>query len=206
MENHPPSPFDKIPSRLRLRETLGAGRWLRLERLTWTQKNGEPHHWEAVARQGKGSVVMVIATLKPSGRLVLVRQYRPALDQVCVEFPAGLVDAEESFEEAALRELREETGYIGGVARVISPRAVSSGLTSESIAMVIVDIDENLENNQNPQAELEDSEDLETFLLPREQWKTLLQPSADLAVDAKLTAFLLAACWNDHPQVRFEGK
>ena len=195
MENQPSSPFNKTPSRVLLRETLGAGRWLRLERLTWTQKNGAPHHWEAVARQGQGSVVMVIATLKPSGRLVLVRQYRPALDQVCIEFPAGLVDAEESFEAAALRELREETGYVGEVVGVISPRAVSSGLTSESIAMVIVDIDENLENNQNPQAELEDSEDLETLLLPREQWKTLLQPSADLAVDAKLTAYLLAICW-----------
>ena len=197
METQASSLLSKNPSRIRLRETLGSGRWLQLERLTWTQKNGEPHHWEAVARQGKGSVVMVIATLQPSGRLVLVRQYRPALDKVCVEFPAGLVDAEESFEVAALRELREETGYVGVVRGEISPRVVSSGLSSESIAIVIVDVDENLEINHHPQAELEDSEDLETFLLAREQWKTLLQASSEMAIDAKLTAFLLAACWND---------
>ena len=35
--------------------------------------------------------------------------------KVCIEVPAGLVDAGESAEEAAIRELREETGYIGTV-------------------------------------------------------------------------------------------
>ena len=148
-----------LPSRIRSREVLGCGRWIQLEKITWIQKNGQPHHWEAVTRQGDGSCVLIVATLRPSGRLVLVRQYRPALDSICLEFPAGLVDAGESFEAAALRELREETGYVGEVKRVISPRAVSSGLTAERIAMVMMDIDENLATNQFPQADLEDSED-----------------------------------------------
>lgn len=34
---------------------------------------------------------------------------------MCIEVPAGLVDAGESAEEAAVRELREETGYVGVV-------------------------------------------------------------------------------------------
>lgn len=40
---------------------------------------------------------------------MLCVQYRPPLDSLCVEFPAGLIDQGESAEEAALRELREET-------------------------------------------------------------------------------------------------
>ena len=34
-----------------------------------------------------------------------------------IEFPAGLVDPNETLEESALRELKEETGYLGEVVR-----------------------------------------------------------------------------------------
>ena len=43
------------------------------------------------------------------------KQYRPPVDKVCIEVPAGLVDAGETAEQAAVRELKEETGYVGVV-------------------------------------------------------------------------------------------
>ena len=43
-------------------------------------------------------------------RVVLVRQYRYTLDDYIYEFPAGLVESGEDFHQAAVRELREETG------------------------------------------------------------------------------------------------
>ncbi len=45
------------------------------------------------------------------GELVLVRQFRPVVEAVCLELPAGHVDEGETPEAAARRELLEETGY-----------------------------------------------------------------------------------------------
>ena len=46
--------------------------------------------------------------------VVMVRQYRHGSQRICLEFPGGLVDAGEDAGEAAVRELREETGYTPG--------------------------------------------------------------------------------------------
>lgn len=54
--------------------------------------------------------VAVVASTT-DGQMILVRQYRPAVEQETLELPSGLVDSGESAEAAALRELQEETGY-----------------------------------------------------------------------------------------------
>lgn len=43
------------------------------------------------------------------------KQFRPPIDKVCIEVPAGLIDEGETPEVCALRELKEETGYVGEV-------------------------------------------------------------------------------------------
>lgn len=48
-------------------------------------------------------------------RVVIEKQYRPPVGKVCIEFPAGLIDEGETVEECAIRELKEETGYIGTI-------------------------------------------------------------------------------------------
>jgi 8-oxo-dGTP pyrophosphatase MutT (NUDIX family) len=50
--------------------------------------------------------------LTAEGRVVLIKQYRHALGEICIEIPGGCVDeTDESIEAAAHRELFEETGY-----------------------------------------------------------------------------------------------
>lgn len=57
--------------------------------------------------------VNVIAITK-DGHIVMERQYRQGLGKTCYEIPAGVMEKGENAEEAARRELEEETGYGGG--------------------------------------------------------------------------------------------
>lgn len=60
------------------------------------------------------AVGIVTILNKQSGpELLLQKQYRPPIDKVVIEVPAGLIDAGETPEECAVRELKEETGYVG---------------------------------------------------------------------------------------------
>ena len=60
-------------------------------------------------RETRGFVI--IFPLTPEENVVLVRQYKHGIGEVVLELPAGMIDQGESAEEAALRELAEETGY-----------------------------------------------------------------------------------------------
>ena len=54
--------------------------------------------------------VIIYGLSREKDKVLLVRQYRYSLDEYIYEFPAGLVDPGEDFRQAAVREVKEETG------------------------------------------------------------------------------------------------
>lgn len=78
-------------------------------------------------RRESNDVATVIPFLDEK-RVVMVRQYRFGPDAISLEFPKGRVD-EGNLQEAALRELKEETGY---VATAVEP--IGSFVCSPAIA------------------------------------------------------------------------
>ncbi|MCX6809737.1 MAG: NUDIX hydrolase [Candidatus Berkelbacteria bacterium] len=53
----------------------------------------------------------MIVPITPSGKLIMIRQFRYLPNQIALEFPSGHGNPNESIEECAKRELAEETGY-----------------------------------------------------------------------------------------------
>ena len=70
--------------------------------------NGNTEEWDYIHHRGAAAVVPVTS----EGNILLVRQFRNALERFTLELPAGaLDDPEEPGMECAARELEEETGY-----------------------------------------------------------------------------------------------
>ena len=87
-----------------VKQTLYEGNWLRLVKIG---------HWESCERtHGKGMAVIIIA-VTPNDDVLFVEQFRVPLGSRTIEMPAGLVGddhAHDTLEDAARRELIEETG------------------------------------------------------------------------------------------------
>ena len=81
---------------------------------------------EIVVHPGAVAIVPLIS----DSELVLVEQYRAAVDEVLVEVPAGTLE-NESPEECAVRELEEETGYIAGSVEKIGEFYLAPGYSTE---------------------------------------------------------------------------
>ncbi len=165
------------------------GKWLNFEEVEYVDSAGKIRSWENVTRTTLGGAVAMIA--RKGEKLVLVRQFRPPIDNYIIEFPAGLIDSGEKYETAALRELKEETGYIGKVTDVSCPIYSSPGMTNETVSLVFIDIDENLPENLNPVPQMEQTEDIEVLLVDFKKLKRFLEErwnSGDF-IDAKVMSF-----------------
>ncbi len=75
-------------------------------------ENGHQMHWDFIKHRMGASCVLPVME---DGSLLLVRQYRPAVEFDSLEIPAGARDSlEEDYMDCAARELEEETGYRAG--------------------------------------------------------------------------------------------
>jgi ADP-ribose pyrophosphatase len=90
--------------------------WLRVVRRSYAMPDGTTTDWELL---GAFESVSVLA-LTPDEQIVMVRQFRPGPDAFVLNLPGGLVDAGETPQAAAARELAEETGYVAGSVEVVA--------------------------------------------------------------------------------------
>lgn len=114
------------------RKTVFEGRYLRILEKTIIRDGGQERLWEAVERKNvhAGGAVVIIAVTR-DGELLFEKNWRAPTESYVIQFPAGLTDLEgESDENAARRELLEETGYAAGELIPVISSPLSAALAS----------------------------------------------------------------------------
>lgn len=100
------------------RELIAKGSIIDYYQDTMHIPNGNVAKWDFIDHKGAAAVVAV----REDGKLLMVRQYRNALERETLEIPAGGLNGRtEPTQNAAVRELEEETGYVcNSVEKLIS--------------------------------------------------------------------------------------
>ncbi len=123
------------------KQPLWTGKFLRTVLINYSahcnsSNTVERRDWEAVERVNCSGIVGMVP-ITEDGSVILIKQFRPPINGYVIELPAGLCDIGEALEEAAKRELIEETGYSAGDLRFLVKGPMSSGSSSEMLTVFV---------------------------------------------------------------------
>lgn len=114
-------------------EKIYDGVILNLRRDKVTVKDGKTSYREIVEHDGG----VVIAAITSEGKVPMVKQFRKAAEKAVLEIPAGKLEGSEDPKEAALRELKEETGYTAKSIDYVNSFYSSIGYSDEILHLYI---------------------------------------------------------------------
>ncbi len=175
--------------RKREEEILFRGEWLSIKRASYRSLSGAAVNWEVVERSRGETVILLLARLRPSGRVLLLRQFRAGINRTVIALPAGVVGPGGDPRLQAEAELREETGYTGRIVGESPPLKINPAILDCDVRVYRMEIDEEARENQNPRQALEPEEEIEVLpVRPEEMEEFLLrEKKAGREVDV--------ACW-----------
>ena len=139
---------------------------------------------EIVRHPGSVCIVPVLN----DGRICLIQNYRPSIEQTLIEAPAGTIEPPEPPEHCARRELQEETGYVGAQWTKLGELFLAPGLLDERAHVYLAE-----QLSPGPQ-QLEADELIETFPVTWDELQRLLEKKA--IQDAKTLAAI--SLWRRH--------
>jgi len=111
-----------------------------------------------------------VVALTTDGQLVLVRQFRYGINEFSLEIPGGVIDAGEDPVVAGVRELREESGFVGRNARLLGSIHPNPAMQSNRCHLVLVE-----DAQRSAELEWDPDEEMEIVTLPVDEVYALAQ-------------------------------
>ena len=122
--------------RIKNRKLIGVSPWVDLiAREVEFAPGAEPQIYHSV----RCSDYVVVLAITPDGRIPLVRQYRPAVENYTLEFPAGIIDRDEGAAATARRELLEETGFPAQTVYPLGVNKTDAGRLSNRVHSYLIE-------------------------------------------------------------------
>ena len=167
--------------KIKARRTTTISPWISIiEREVEFASGAAVETYHAVGQQD----YIAIVAMTPDGKIPIVRQYRPALEQFTWELPAGLAEKGETATETCKRELLEETGYPARVVHALGVYAPCTARLSNQLHSFFVET--------GPRARSYKGETgIELKLVAPEELATMIQ-SGEFVLQLHIGAILLA--------------
>jgi len=135
--------------------------------------------------------VVLVFPITADGKAIMVRQYKHGAKEILLEFPGGVIDAgEDSVEAAALRELREETGYTSTNIQQIGVVYDNPTKDTNEITFFLARDVEKLHHT-----EFDVTEDIETVEVPVDELPELIRSGA-IKVSGSVAIYYMAVASN----------
>ncbi|KAL7713368.1 MuT/nudix family protein [Entamoeba marina] len=184
------------------KDTLYEGNYITLEMIDYHTPQGNLKWESATSKTKKLSgldvdavelvpIVHYPVSKKPSS-LVFISEFRVPVGCKVWQLAAGLVDPNETIENSAIRELKEETGYIAEkILRITEKIAAAPALSDTNVKYVSMLINGDAEENINPVQELEQSENIQVHVVPLNEVESFLTKKSEAGgiIEARLFCF-----------------
>ena len=167
------------------------GKFLSYYEAEYLNKNNKIKKYEFISRDNNLNIekfgndkpvgVGILSFNLDKTKVLVQKEFRLACNKWIYNFPAGLIDKGETPEEAAKRELKEETGVdLIKIDAVLSTSFASQGTSDEQMVIVICRCDGVIHNSEDA------DEEIEAMWLTKEEVKKLIEENAYMSVRTQI--------------------